>query len=379
MIVMPLAGNLGRYTVLEGNRRLAALRVLENPESVVEAVPPKVLGQLRRLSKDYQSDPIEAISCLVMKDRDEAGHWIKLRHTGENAGAGIVPWGSDETARFRDRSGVGEPHTQALDFLQGRGDLTSEVRRKVPATTFRRLIEAPSVRTRLGLELQKRVLYSIGDGDKVARSLMHVIDDLLSGKTKVGDIYTKEQRAAYATKLPTVPRTVASGHGVPLASGTHRPSVATATATRTTRQRDKLIPRDCPLGIPSGRIHNIEKELRRLSLKDHTNAISVLFRVFLELSVDVYIEGHFGPIPKGDRTALQKKIADVLEDLLSQKKLTAKQATPVRTACQRDSFLAPSMTMMHEYVHNPHVFPAPGDLRAYWDSLQPFVRAIWAP
>jgi hypothetical protein len=342
-----------------------------------------VLVQLRRLSKDYQANPIEVISCLVVKDRDAAGHWIKLRHTGENAGAGIVPWGSDEAARFRDRSGVGEPHTQALDFLQDRGDLTPEVRRKIPTTTFKRLVEAPTVRTKLGLDLQNRVLYAVGEQDRIAKALMHVVNDLLSGKTKVGHVYTKDQRATYAAKLPasvTVPRTVASGDAAPLVAGMRRTSgAATKTAARIPKKRDKLIPRDCVLGIPSGRIHEIEKELRRLSLEDHTNAISVLFRVFLELSVDTYIESHFGPIAKEDRTALQKKITNVVTDLLAQKKLTPKQATPVRTACERDSFLAPSMTLMHEYVHNPHVFPAPGDLRSYWDSLQPFVTAIWAP
>jgi hypothetical protein len=380
-IVTPVAGNPGRYTVLEGNRRLAAIRVLENPESVVEAVQPKVLSQLRRLSKDYQSNPVEAISCLVM-DRETAGHWIRLRHTGENAGAGTVPWGSDEAARFRDRSGVGEPHTQALDFLQSRGDITPEVRRKIPATTFKRLIEAPTVRSKMGLELAKRTLFRLAEDGRIAKALMHVVNDLLAGRIRVGDVYTKDQRTQYAADLPTsvvVAATIASGHGTPLSAGTqHTPKTSGAATARIPKKRDRLIPRDCVLGIPSGRLQEIEKELRRMSLEDHTNAVSVLFRVFLELSVDTYIDGHFGPPPKDDRTALQKKITTVLTDLLSRKELTSKQATPVRTACQRDSFLAPSMTMMHEYVHNPHVFPAPGDLRSYWDSLQPFVKAMWS-
>jgi hypothetical protein len=36
-IIMPNAGHQRRHTVLEGNRRLAALRVLENPGSVSDA------------------------------------------------------------------------------------------------------------------------------------------------------------------------------------------------------------------------------------------------------------------------------------------------------------------------------------------------------
>jgi hypothetical protein len=377
-IVMSVAGTPLRYVVLEGNRRLAALRALENPESLVGAVSSQVLKQIRALSRSYQDNPVETIPCAVMNNREEARHWIELRHTGENAGAGIVPWGSDEAARFRARTGAPEIHSQALDFLQRRGDLSPDVRRNVPATSLKRLMETPDVRAKLGVELQKGMLHLLADESRIAKALMYVVNDLVTKKTKVGQIYTKGQRQEYAEKLPAdivVTPTVKSGQGKAAETTGAGDRAKPRKTKKTGRKRDKLIPKDCVLNIPSGRINDMEDELRKLSLEDHTNAVSVLFRVFIELSVDAYINGH--TLSLTENNSLRKKMDGVAADLQARQKLTPQQAKPVKRACQNDSFLAPSVLLMHQYVHNQYVFPAPSDLRANWDSLQPFIAAMW--
>src|SRR6266853_2272194 len=86
-LVMPNKGD-SRFIVLEGNRRLVAIKSLENPDSIAGAITPAILTALRRLSTQYQQSPLESINCVVVKDREKARHWIELRHTGENEGAG---------------------------------------------------------------------------------------------------------------------------------------------------------------------------------------------------------------------------------------------------------------------------------------------------
>lgn len=379
-IVMPLDDDLKRYVMLEGNRRLVALKALENPEWLVGAVSANVLATMRKLSREYQEAPIESIQCLAVKNREEAQHWIELRHTGENEGAGIVRWGSDEAARFRARTGRLEIHSQALNFLEARGDLTPQERQKVPAASYRRLLGTPEVRAKLGIEVHEGELRLRADEDQVAKALLHVAKDLASGKTKTRAIYTRRQRVSYANNLPrgiAVKPTLKSGHGVAVGKGRAQAKPKRAAKAKRAKPRDILIPRDCALNVTDPRSREIEVELRSLSLGHYTNAVSVLFRVFLELSIDAFVERTGLAI--GTDGTLRNRLQHVTNELVARTKLTRKQAAPVRRAMQKDSFLAPSITLMHQYVHNQYVFPAPGDLRSHWNSLQPFVIAVWSP
>lgn len=370
-----------RYVVVEGNRRLAALRALENPDLLVDAVASSVLSEIRALSRQYQAAPVDSISCIVAKDRDEARHWIELRHTGEREGAALVPWGADDTARFRARSeGLTDIATQALTFLQQRGDITSDFRRHIPVTSYRRLLQTPEVRTKLAVEFEDGKLKLLGAEEDIAASLLWIAQDLESGTTRTEHIYTKKDRVDYANRLPsnvTVTPTRKTGEGIDVSTRIPEHPTKKTPTRKTTKPRDKLIPRDCVLNVTDTRLRDIETELRRLSLTDYSNAVSVLFRVFIELSADAYIDRI--KLATSINAKLAAKLQDVTNDLTTRQKLTKQQAIPVRRACQKDSLLAPSVTMMHQYIHNKHVFPGPSDLRASWDSLQPFVIAVWAP
>jgi hypothetical protein len=166
------------------------------------------------------------------------------------------------------------------------------------------------------------------------------------------------------------------GRSIESANGKAIKKAKPAKRPKPPKKRDHLIPHDCVLTISQGRIRSIEVELRSLSLESYTNAASVLFRVFVELSVDEYIKTNKLAVTAHDK--LRVKLQATVEDLLSKNKLTPQQAKPVRKAMAKDSYLGPSLDLLNDYIHNQDAFPAPSDLRAHWDSLQPFMAAVWS-
>ena len=58
--------------------------------------------------------------------------------------------------------------------------------------------------------------------------------------------------------------------------------------------------------------------------------------------------------------------------------VTKQQADPVLSATEKPgTYLAPSVTRLNQWVNNEHMFPGPADLKAEWNSLQPWFEAVW--
>lgn len=88
-----------KYVVLEGNRRFAALKLVDNPRL---ADDPAQRSAFERIKQSGKQLPVN-IFCVVVDSRDEADHWITLRHTGANEGVGVRVWNAEQTARHRNR------------------------------------------------------------------------------------------------------------------------------------------------------------------------------------------------------------------------------------------------------------------------------------
>lgn len=380
-LMVTRADQADRFVVLEGNRRLTAIRALENPASFEGVFGNSVIQQMRKLSTQYQAAPFETVRCCLMANAKEAQHWIDLRHTGKNGGAGLVEWGPHEKARRIARTqGKAETHTRLLDFLEGGGHLTKAERRRVPTAAFERLVNSKAVREKLGFSRDSQGKLDFKDEASGVKGLLHIANDLASGATKTGDIYSKKQRDEYAERIPIGKPSVS-----PLKTSSTPVRAATAVVIekkppllKTRKEHPTLIPPDFRINITEPRIRGMAKELQGIELVPFPNSIAALFRVFLELSVDFYLVQTMKKTKNEiSHTTLSKKMLDVVDYLETASLLERQDVAPVKAACAKNSFLATSTITMHEYIHNYLMVPTPTDLRAAWQGFEPFIKAIW--
>jgi hypothetical protein len=396
LLAIPSSSLKDAYVVLEGNRRIAVLRALNEPELVRDQLSPIQRKNLATLSADYQTEPVEEVSCVVFEDRTEAEHWIELRHTGESQGAGVVPWGAAERARFKDRQGVPELAVQVVDLVREHGGLDEHERRQLRGrfvTTLRRFLNDPRAREALGItrdpEGRLRLLFP---QDEALKALRRVVTDFARGEKDVKDVYYKEDRRTYIASLPPedLPEP-ATKLAAPVAPGSAAAVYGTRTSITTLGvgagprvtgapgPRKRLVPPGVRLKIPDRRMAAIFRELAQMRVDELPNAIAVLFRVFLELSADAYIkrEGLLNHT-EWEAAGLTHKMQVVLKHIGQNNLMTRQQLQPVRRAVQDNRhLLGGSLESLHAYVHNQHFAPKERGLLDAWDDLQPLFQTIW--
>ena len=133
--------------------------------------------------------------------------------------------------------------------------------------------------------------------------------------------------------------------------------------------------------VPNTKIAEVTKELRTLPVKTYPHAISVLFRVFLELSVDEYLKQHGISLTltvQGGRIAdkkLAKKVDEAVQHMVSAGAPAKEFVGVTKALSDKHNPLHPDT--LHAYVHNAFYSPTERDLTVAWDNAQPFFQRLW--
>jgi len=363
----------GTYTVLEGNRRTAATKLLNNPELLDSMELDSLLEKKFRNLLGEGSTAPERLMCVVLAEDDAADEWLRLRHGGQLGGEGLISWSAVSKQRFEKST----PALQALDHVKAGTFLSPTAKATADQdfnlTTVSRLVGNPSFRNSIGISVEDSQL-QVSDTDALAR-LSIVFNDIAEGNLPVSKVMSANQRESYGKEISNRP--LPTSTKADSSSKTKKASTKSGPTKKKT-VRTTLIPKALSIEFSATRVEEVFDELQRLNLNQFPNSAAVLFRVLTEMSVDTYCTTHNIPTvgTNGRTHTLRERIKAVTLHLEANGVRSKKEMRGIRAASGTSGQLM-SVDTWNEYVHNQYISPAPTDLRKLWDSVESFVSGIW--
>ena len=317
------------------------------------------------------------VVCQVESDLDEIDDILFRRHMGSKSGVGQTTWDDRMKRNFEGRTGRSSGKTAAdyiEELLEQAGKLPRK--RKIPRSTMNRLFSSEKFLNRAGISIKKGKLSFTHNKSTALLALQRIANDLAGKSITLSDLWDSKRKNIYLKSLddegvlPTEDEKVAKDEGSnpkpkPKPKPKPRPKI---------RNRKTLIP-NLDYGIQwtgkTQRHSEIWDELQfRLFLEMHPNAISVLLRVLIELSVKHYIEeAKVNNIYDND--SLANKITKVASHLVDANRIEKDYKRDLRKLEQAENLI--STNTLNRYIHAYELSPAPGHLKAIWDTLSVFI------
>jgi hypothetical protein len=364
------------FVLFDGNRRMTCLKLLDKPRRAPTTELQDFFSDQRA---KWQVEFPTTVLCQVESDRDRIDDILYRRHTGSQGGVGQSTWDDRMKSNFISRTGMGSSFNAADEVEKRLAEADMLPRKKIPRSNLNRLLSAEAFRNRVGFTASKGKFEFTHDEPIVLRALRRIADDLANRYIVLGDIWDIDAKRAYLDRLegdgllPTAANSLASKQEP---KSSEKPSVARPAPSRSARPqtRTTLIPNTIYAIAWAGRIQRhreIWEELQfHLNLDDHKNAISVLFRVLVELATENYIEQtKLSTINHND--ALAKRVLKVAQDLETHGKIDQKYLQLLSKFPQSDHLL--SADTLNRYVHSPNFAPSPDHLRALWDWMADYL------
>jgi len=403
----------GDYVVVEGNRRLAALKTLVDPE-LVDA-PHR--SKMEKISASWKaSRPLTFVPCVVAPSRRDANRVVAGRHQS-NA---VVAWSAEDRAQFiLDRLEDGytieelesELGFEAKDVQKARQrraivamvralDLPADVRARVEGpraqmfSTIERVFDSSVGRQYLMVEPDPdHGLRGTTTASEFKKGLKKLVVDVAdpNGKWDSRSLNTKDDIGKYFEKWkPSELPRKRNGQFTPdditadAPSPTPAPPVQPAKRKRVTKK--PIIPiRFMIEYCGSDRVREIHEELTRMKGSDFPNGGSVLLRVFTEIAITDYLErqGAYDTLVKSLKASgklpyygptFGQRVKEVLK--IAKRELTGSDYDLVSKAFSSDKSAPFTLNELHSFVHSPRDLPSERDMEVFWSRAEPLFKMM---
>ena len=392
------------YVVVDGNRRLAALKVLSNtPVLQGTILADSVTKPLINAAQGFSLDSVDPVSCVLFGSRADANEWILRRHGRGMEGEGRIPWGTLETQRFqKDRTVL-----DVIAFVERNSTFPETewqfIKQAIEASPsiLRRFIDSKKGREWLGFTIEevdgKRIPFFSRDSRMVLDVLSKIFSDISrkaintrshNKASEISDYFddlpselhpdgsaTLESQAFWETevkdsqirpRLPT-PQLPPKAMANPATTKAKPPRVTLAPSRHTFAQ-----PKD-------EKTVQLLREAVRIKIKDMPLASAFILRAFLQQTIDAYMTENGLPFWEANKQLELSVRADrVITHLVQSRKALSKDLAGVKRNLVSSADPA-SIKALNDYHHDRYQVPAVDVLRGAWDSAIPLFQAVFGP
>ncbi len=382
----------GKITVIDGNRRVAALKVLLRPEFF----PPKEMV-VKELLKSAGTIP-QQIEVVFAPNRDDVRHFLASKHTQNTK----RPWRplrqaffyKVELARGKTVQELKDeyPDVDVIKFLRlvnihkiaksikydsDQIDRKVHNERSFPASTIERLYESKPTKDFLGFDFDKNGEVKIQiERKEFEKGFKKIIQDAVEGDIHTRHLNNEANIKKYLKKFPksAVPKKTKSSAVTTSEDFTEKvvPIDRESGAT--------LAPRNIRFALQSRAIERMLVELQTINYKKFPNATHDLLRSFLECGLKAYFKqtgNQVAPKKEGGNVHLRDLLTAFENEMRSAKNKTLEQvAKKIGSNNEMQSYSAGFFDAIN---HNEQVFATHEDVKNAWDTMEGLLRYILNP
>lgn len=394
------------YIVKEGNRRVAALKLLNDPSLCDDEL------FKRKIESVYTYNGFSFdIKCVSCNDRHRVLWMMGLRHLGQQNGAGTFKWGAAEKSRHeQDYSGKAR-YWRSLFFIEyaiNHKLITEQqaVRLYERISNLDRLVPSAEFKKALGVSYKNSTIQVTIDRETHNKVLSVVLERVSNPSFNVSKIYKSDEKLDFLTKaLDTalqdkdksednspLPNIVEK---FPLPNNTAPQSSTLQTTTVSSlypqpkprkqpnpADRDKLFIASLSIPPAKTKCSKLYRQIDSLKLSEHGLVVACAARALVDISSQVYIDDfHLSNGAKKNsfgQIALGEMVKVVAQHLHSEGRISRELNNLISSgdAANPQSFLHPQA--LHAFMHGRYE-SSMTNLKEAWDRCyEEYLRELWS-
>lgn len=393
---LPIAAKEGKhFVVVEGNRRITALKLLRNPD----LAPPRKKHTYARLAEDVDVTQWEKLSMYIAPSKEAVAPILIARHGSEMTS----PWQRIMKMRFlagdvlrkipyeeianRYSVPLAEVRTAAVTMLVREmvreadiDDIKKDnyLSEKFQTSTLTRFIETSSFLKKTGLQVNGASLqYEIPKNEFlqiILRMFKDIADETITSRNDV------DERNKYISdifeKITSGKREKNAFEAEPSEPD---PDKQEPRKPRPRRRVEKLIPDTLEFNTGSLKLNELIKEGQKMSVGAYPHAGGLLIRTILDLAVQRLYHINEALDETEDLNGLTLGLTKRINNLLSRHGDWF-ESRAIRKKFQRfvakDSQSFVHIETLNDYVHGAYGQPTTEDLRNFWAQFEPLIEMI---